>query len=559
MAKKIQHLRGTYEEYQNAKITPDAGEIALEEGEDGSIRCKVGDGKTPYTELPYLSVTVVNCTPESDGSLSLTLKNGYEYRTGTLASISLSLPTEIREDYTSSFVFDCFLSPASVNYPKEIVFCGDHCERGLFFPQKKTRYTVTLKNRTGAIYATVLAVPHDLAYQSYYEVVKERLPSLCAFKAEQPDKILDVALVGFFGYPDIDGYVSGLGAFNWSSEKYDIEFLWQNGCLLDYNETLTLAKGAGSYLVNRTDLTEESDGFSFLADTTSNLPLLNKASEPLVGDFCYRMRARVTLKDCPDTFSVGQEVPSPVRFYYTSGNQQLTMKYTDKGDFEIDFTTEEGKELTKVYFCGIGRSGRVFFPKGSISLVATKGDYTCESTLRRVVAKAEVDAPLHSAGEIVDTFSITSETVTRRVFADIVTGFSLHSDSGMYSVFKLQLPSPMERGSTGVLSYFTQANSLNELSSQPLHYYFDTQSGNGVLYFSGNDEVYDVDSMYSWIYENYEILGYAYKKATTTIEHAALPDTLVPYDGYTFLMLKNASNGAFEVTYYKDDKEEGEM
>lgn len=56
---RTQHLRGTKEEWENAgNIIPLAGELVIEldDSEKGLHRLKIGDGKTPYADLPYLSV-----------------------------------------------------------------------------------------------------------------------------------------------------------------------------------------------------------------------------------------------------------------------------------------------------------------------------------------------------------------------------------------------------------------------------------------------------------------------------------------------------------------------
>ena len=60
MAYKItQHRRGTYEEWLALDIVPYEGELIVVEFEDNIRKCKIGDGETPFSKLPYLSDWVV--------------------------------------------------------------------------------------------------------------------------------------------------------------------------------------------------------------------------------------------------------------------------------------------------------------------------------------------------------------------------------------------------------------------------------------------------------------------------------------------------------------------
>ena len=110
---------------------------------------------------------------------------------------------------------------------------------------------------------------------------------------------------------------------------------------------------------------------------------------------------------------------------------------------------------------------------------------------------------------------------------------------------------------TGELSYFTRCYSYEELLETPLGFYFDPFDGNGILYFSGDYGIYDESAMSDWIFENYEVIGYAYPLDTPTVERVTLPCALVPYEGYTFLMLKGATQSTFLVTRYTNE-EKGE-
>ncbi len=558
MAKKIQHLRGTYEEYKNANITPLEGEIALEEGENGFIRIKIGDGKTPYLALPYLFGRIVHCTPQSDGKLSLVLRHGDEYRAEAITSLSLSLPEEIRDDYHSCVIFDTGLTPPTISYPKELVFYGDACEGGLFIPEKRTRYQIVVKNHTGAIYGRVSGVSHDLAYQSYYEVAEEILPNLAAIKVTNPDRLLDIALCGYLGYPNSDGYFEGAGDYNSTYKKFLIKLICQNGCIVDYDEFLSCAKNAGTYIVNKIDLVEEEGGFSYLANTTTSFAMATNGKHPLAEGFSYRLRARILLQNNDSAFTVGQVMNSPFTAFYGIESKKIPMTYLGEGAFEIDFTSDKSKKLTKINSSGIGKTGRLFFAEDSLTLVACKDDYEGEMKRMRTELSLYIDTPLYAMEYSVDTLSLASQTITRYIEASILEDFTLYSTYGEYPVFKKDLPSPMNPDLYGTMPNFTEAYSTYDLEYMPASFYFDPYEGNGVLYFSGEQGITSVEEMKDWIESNYGTIGYAYPKATPTVEQISCSTPLVPYKGYTFLMQEGGEEGSFIVTYYTSEEENGE-
>lgn len=60
MAYKItQHRRGTYEEWLALDVAPYEGELVIVEFDNNVRKCKIGDGETPFSKLPYLSDWVV--------------------------------------------------------------------------------------------------------------------------------------------------------------------------------------------------------------------------------------------------------------------------------------------------------------------------------------------------------------------------------------------------------------------------------------------------------------------------------------------------------------------
>lgn len=50
----IKHRRGTTEEWLEVNLVPEDGELIIEECSDGTRKCKIGDGRRPFTVLPYI-------------------------------------------------------------------------------------------------------------------------------------------------------------------------------------------------------------------------------------------------------------------------------------------------------------------------------------------------------------------------------------------------------------------------------------------------------------------------------------------------------------------------
>lgn len=53
-----QHRRATAEEWEESGVIPYPGELVVEKCKDGTFKTKIGDGKTPFTGLPYQNVDI---------------------------------------------------------------------------------------------------------------------------------------------------------------------------------------------------------------------------------------------------------------------------------------------------------------------------------------------------------------------------------------------------------------------------------------------------------------------------------------------------------------------
>ena len=50
----VKHRRGTEQEWLEANVVPEEGELILVECADGPWKCKIGDGNTSFNDLSYI-------------------------------------------------------------------------------------------------------------------------------------------------------------------------------------------------------------------------------------------------------------------------------------------------------------------------------------------------------------------------------------------------------------------------------------------------------------------------------------------------------------------------
>ena len=142
MSKIIQHLRADRAGWERHDIVPLDGEIALLRTEDGATLLKIGDGEHPFSALASLTGEV-----KSGSGDAHILCHGEDLRFGTLAALSISLPTVIREDYYATLSFDSQGdAPTALSYPAvpKIHFTGEDALDGIFVPDGGKHYTVFL-------------------------------------------------------------------------------------------------------------------------------------------------------------------------------------------------------------------------------------------------------------------------------------------------------------------------------------------------------------------------------------------------------------------------------
>lgn len=81
-------------------------------------------------------------------SSNIILNDNTEYRMQVAATINLTLPTSINDDYECSLIFESGETATALSYPADVIkFVGDDCDaEGDFIPQVNKGYEVSIKN-----------------------------------------------------------------------------------------------------------------------------------------------------------------------------------------------------------------------------------------------------------------------------------------------------------------------------------------------------------------------------------------------------------------------------
>lgn len=121
----LQHRRGTTDKWMNSNVILRDGEIGIERC-DGTVKLKVGDGESKYSDLPYGASIAIDQISESslddgynvitfsDGK-TLNVKNGSKGEIGKSAAPIFALPTATKISMAQSEL-------VSGKYPTDYAF-----------------------------------------------------------------------------------------------------------------------------------------------------------------------------------------------------------------------------------------------------------------------------------------------------------------------------------------------------------------------------------------------------------------------------------------------------
>ena len=137
MIKSIRHLRGTTNEWQaNDTVIPD-GEIAILKSSLGIPKIKIGNGFDKFSSLPSVTGESVRTDKRE-----LTLMHGRSYRLGECASLALSVPQKVDDDYYSEVTFDSGIDATEFLMNAKVRLTGDGVADEELMPRPKTHYTI---------------------------------------------------------------------------------------------------------------------------------------------------------------------------------------------------------------------------------------------------------------------------------------------------------------------------------------------------------------------------------------------------------------------------------
>ena len=116
------------------------GEIAVAYGNGGSCVIKIGDGTTPFCDLPGIGGGVRH---GGSGALTVTPKHGDDLRLGELTSLALRIPSSFDEDFYSFLTFDSPNEPTVFSHSGgAVIFSGDDVLSGVFTPLAGKHYSL---------------------------------------------------------------------------------------------------------------------------------------------------------------------------------------------------------------------------------------------------------------------------------------------------------------------------------------------------------------------------------------------------------------------------------
>ncbi|MCQ2414175.1 MAG: hypothetical protein MJ082_05215 [Clostridia bacterium] len=139
MSAILQHIRGTSAEWAAHDVVLADGETGIGESAAGKVKMKVGNGRAPFSGLPFTDGEV-----RIGESSTLTLKDKDDVRCGTVSSLDVALPSSPDSDFCACFSFTSGTSSPLVTFSAAVTFSGDSVFEGTFAPASDKHYTVLL-------------------------------------------------------------------------------------------------------------------------------------------------------------------------------------------------------------------------------------------------------------------------------------------------------------------------------------------------------------------------------------------------------------------------------
>ena len=97
----VKHRRGTTKEWQALDLVPEEGELVIEECIDGTLKCKIGNGYTKFSRLPYIDDKVFKALADSRAALANEVaevkKELTDVINATTESVEAAVSTETNE------------------------------------------------------------------------------------------------------------------------------------------------------------------------------------------------------------------------------------------------------------------------------------------------------------------------------------------------------------------------------------------------------------------------------------------------------------------------------
>ncbi len=545
MIRKIQHLRGSETDYQEHDLIVPDGELALLKRNDGTTAVKIGDGVRPFSALPFLGRTV---RTEEENS-TVTLANETEHRLPLSSRVEILLPETIADEFSSVLTFTSPNDGTTVIYPAgKILFIGDHTSGGIFIPEPRYHYVLTLRYNGEVLLGEVSAISVDLITYLPREIKETSGYGAVAVPLRSADDLLEVTIGGKGKVLDETGEYTGVGEIDFTTYRAILNLLVTNKTVADFDtfarrfmETYPIAEITASYSGGK---------LSYFTKSQMVTGFITRQNAAFVSGVSYRIRLEVT-KEGGTYLNVGQIFDTGFAIYYTDGSYTNIRKtYTGRTDENgwpmetVEYYTDKNKTVSFIAVRYTPEGATNILTSNNFLFVADDGTNDVPPPKSQIV-KWKIDEYLCHIGEIRDTLSLSSGTVTRRVRAQQGNALpcEVYDKTGEYTIFRYTLIKEAKPYSPITMPGFRNLTyedlKTNEMSC------CITESTKFLYFTLGK---WDTSIEDYWNFMDQQVPAPTYLLNKEEIKTISKPDMEI-YDGYTAISVPINAEAHISATY----------
>lgn len=546
MIRKIQHLRGSESDYQEHDLVVPDGELALLKRDDGTTAVKIGDGVRPFSALPYLGRTV----REEQADSAVTLANETEHRLPLSSRVEIVLPEAICNEFTSVVTFTSPNEGTTVIYPAgKILFIGDHTDGGIFVPEPRYHYVLCLRYNGEVLLGEVSAVSVDLITYLPREIKEISAYGAIGIPLRSADDLLDVTIGGKTSPFDSTSDYTGVGEMDYTTYRTILNLLVTNKTVTDFD---TFARRfIETYPIDQITSSYKNGKLSYFTKSKMVTGFITSENAAFASGVSYRIRLQVT-KDGGSWLQVGQIFDTGFAVYYTDGSSSSIRKtYTGRTDENgcpletVEYYTDKNKTVSFIAVRYTPEGATNILTADNFLFVADDGTDDVPAPKSQIV-KWKIDEYLCHVGDVRDTLSLSSGTVTRRVRAQRGDAMpcEVYDRTGEYTIFRYTLIRPAKPHSPITMPGFRNLT-YEELKSNEMSCCI-TEDTNSLFFTLGQWDSSIED--YWYFLDEVRIPAPVYLLKNEEIKTISKPDMEI-YDGYTAISVPINAQAHLCATY----------